>query len=674
MEQIGNTPNSKTNKKIKQKKYNLREKNKVKEFSSSDDEYIPPSDSDFDSEEEYEQEYVVDFNRNDFQKLLGNMFPSGYMNEKISAMEKLNSINRKKQNIDVDDEFDNTDNDIDDIDDFENPLSNKFNFNIHFSINKNDDYDSEYDDDYSYNSEEENEQYQNEECDEDEEYNEPEQNPKFDSDKNTEPPRKKSRIQPISVENYDEKTSEELKNIISDFANNKEDRSKDRVIQKMQDLIDEEDKMLVKKRENEERKYKITNTKLFKKYMKEKTNQNEIKYFKNASIEEQNNLLEKMKHINKFVTIDKPYKVSLIESNIPVHYKAKAIKKINALKYMDPGSGEYYKTKDWVDTFMKIPFGKYCKLPMHIDDGVDKCTEFMENAKDSLNNVVYGLDDAKLQILQMVGQWISNPDAIGSAIAIKGPMGTGKTTLVKEGISKILNRPFAFIALGGATDSSFLEGHSYTYEGSVWGKIVDIIIQSKCMNPVIYFDELDKVSDSAKGEEIIGILTHLTDTTQNSQFHDKYFSGIDFDLSKCLFIFSYNEESKVNPILRDRMYKIETEGYNCKQKKTISNNYLIPKIIKNVNFRENDINLTDKALEYIIENYTEDEKGVRNLKRCIEIIYTKLNMFRLMKPETELFDGIKTFEISYPFVVDENIVSKLIKRKNEVKKYNSMYI
>ena len=111
-----------------------------------------------------------------------------------------------------------------------------------------------------------------------------------------------------------------------------------------------------------------------------------------------------------------------------------------------------------------------------------------------------------MQILQMIGQWLSNPTALGTAIAVKGPPGTGKTSLIKEGISKILGRDFAFIALGGASDSSFLEGHSYTYEGSLWGKIVQILMESKSMNPVIYFDELDKVSDTPKGEEIIGIL------------------------------------------------------------------------------------------------------------------------------------------------------------------------
>ena len=123
-------------------------------------------------------------------------------------------------------------------------------------------------------------------------------------------------------------------------------------------------------------------------------------------------------------------------------------------------------------------------LPITYQEGIDSTHEFMSNAKTILDQAVYGLEDAKMQIMQMVGQLITNPKAVGTAIAIKGPMGTGKTTLVREGISKILQRPFAFIALGGATDSSFLEGHSYTYEGSSWGKIVDILMKSKCMNPV----------------------------------------------------------------------------------------------------------------------------------------------------------------------------------------------
>ena len=119
---------------------------------------------------------------------------------------------------------------------------------------------------------------------------------------------------------------------------------------------------------------------------------------------------------------------------------------------------------------------------------------------------MYGHEEAKIKILQMIGQLITNPSAVGNAIAIQGPPGSGKTSIIRDGISKILGKNFAFIALGGVGDSSFLEGHSYTYEGSTSGRIVQILIESKCMNPVIYFDELDKVSDSSRGQEIMGIL------------------------------------------------------------------------------------------------------------------------------------------------------------------------
>jgi len=263
----------------------------------------------------------------------------------------------------------------------------------------------------------------------------------------------------------------------------------------------------------------------------------------------------------------------------------------------------------------------------------------------------------------MVGQWISNPNAMGTAIAIKGPPGTGKTTLVKDGISQILGREFAFIALGGTSDASFMEGHSYTYEGSTWGKIVSILMESKCMNPVIYFDELDKISDTAKGEEIASILTHLTDTTQNNEFHDKYFSEVNFDLSKCLFIFSYNDESKVNPILKDRMYRIQTKGYEAKEKIIIARKHLLPKIREQVNFDEDMVIIPDETLEFIIghPNYCKEEQGVRNLKRCLEIIHTKLNLFRIVDIEEKLFENDIKLEVSFPFTVRKKDVEALIK-------------
>ena len=185
------------------------------------------------------------------------------------------------------------------------------------------------------------------------------------------------------------------------------------------------------------------------------------------------------------------------------------------------------------------------------------------------------------------------------------------------------------------------------------------------MNPVIYFDELDKISNTPKGQEIIGILTHLTDLTQNNQYHDKYFSNIDFDLSKALFIFSYNDEKKVNKILLDRMYRIKTKGYDNKQKITIANNYLIPSIIKNVNFKKEDIVFPKETLEYIISNYTEGEKGVRNFRRALEIIYTKLNLYRLMDEDTKLFEDQKTFKVSFPHTVSIENVRTFIKKNQD---------
>ena len=433
------------------------------------------------------------------------------------------------------------------------------------------------------------------------------------------------------------------------------------VIRDMMENVKAKETEYNKAQEKKQKKTKTKNTKKFRTLLKEKNVMNDVKYFKeNMTPEQQQIVITQMEEIKRYSEVEKPYRLTLLESSIPIQFKACAYKKINAMKHMEPGASEFYKLKNWVDTFMQIPFGKNKTLPISIADGVEKCHDFMDNAKKILDQAVYGLNDAKLQIMQMIGQLLVNPNAIGTAIAIKGPMGTGKTTLIKDGISKILGRDFAFIALGGATDSSFLEGHSYTYEGSTWGRIVDIIINCKCMNPVIYFDELDKVSDTPRGEEIIGILTHLTDTTQNSKFHDKYFSEIDFDLSRCLFIFSYNDENKVNPILRDRMYRIHTKGYDQAQKTTISNNYLLPSIREQVRFNTSDITLPEETIHHIITAHTEKEDGVRNLKRCLEIIHTKLNLYRLMKPGTNLFEKDLSLKVEFPLTVTKEMVDKLI--------------
>lgn len=431
---------------------------------------------------------------------------------------------------------------------------------------------------------------------------------------------------------------------------------------------------------NKANKHNEANTQKFEALIREKNMMTDTLYFKNElTTEQQEHILQDMEKVVNMYRIDKPYRIQLLDTDIPLEYKAIALKKINQLKFLEPGQGEFYKAKQWVNTFMNIPFGKYKHLNVNLKQNTrEECAEFIHNAKTILDKAVYGMNDVKMQILQMVGMWITNPDAMGTSIAIKGPMGTGKTTLVKEGISKILGREFAFMALGGATDSSFLEGHSYTYEGATWGKIIDSLIQCKSMNPVFFFDELDKVSDTAKGEEIIGILTHLTDTTQNSKFHDKYFAELDFDLSKCLFIFSYNDESRVNPILLDRMYKVQTTGYTVNEKMVISNEYLLPKIRDQVCFAVEDVIIEPDIIQYIVNTHCDKEEGVRNIKRCLEIIYTKLNLYRLLKPEKKLFDTDKedtALDISFPLILTKELVDKIIQKKSAATgNWSNMYL
>ena len=641
------------------KKYNTRSSNKKEIVKNK--KINPPNDEDNSSDEE--------INDLEYKKFLSKLFPSKYMKDKVKEeeMKKEDSvIKSKKKNI----KEDNTD---------------MKNFNIVFTIqdkeDEYDDFDEEYDsEDEDYKTEDEDEEVSDSETEDEENISSDEEDEEEEEEKE-ESPKKKKESSDVILEimnkiNQMEKSEMNVndEDIIKQLNIIKKKYNNNPLIHKCLKQCKNEMRRQIEKKERKEEKQKEKNERIFRKIIKSKNMLDDYQYFVKLDIENQKKIIEQIKEMNNMMKVDKPYRLSLIESDLPAIFKVTAMKKLGSLKNMDPGSGEYCKIKNWVDTFMRIPFGKTEKLPINIKDGIDSCHEFMENAQKILDKAVYGLNDAKMQIMQILGQLIMNPSSIGTAIAIHGPPGSGKTSLVKEGISKILNRPFAFIALGGATDSSFLEGHSYTYEGSTWGKIVQILIDSKTMNPVIYFDELDKISDTPKGEEIVSILTHLTDTTQNNQFHDKYFSEIDFDLSKCIFIFSYNDESKVNPILKDRMYRIKTKGYDMKQKTIISNQYLLPKIREQVVFEEKDIIIPDDTTQYIIENFCCNENGVRNLKRCFEIIHTKLNLFRLMKSDKNLFEKDLELKVQFPFTVTKQHVDKLIKREDENLIYKNLYI
>jgi len=256
--------------------------------------------------------------------------------------------------------------------------------------------------------------------------------------------------------------------------------------------------------------------------------------------------------------------------------------------------------------------------------------KFLEDSYARLDASIYGQAEAKDQLIRIIAQWI-NGNQSGYCLGFEGSPGLGKTSLAKYGISQALadkdgkSRPFGFIALGGSSNGSILEGHGYTYVGSTWGRIADILMQSKCMNPIIFVDELDKISTTENGRELIGILTHLTDRTQNNEFMDKYFDGVRLDLSKVLFIFSYNDFDRLDSILADRIHRIRFENYTVDDKVVIACDYLVPKIRDEINILGVDYIITPETIRYMVDAYTY-EAGVRKLKEKLYDLYRELNV------------------------------------------------
>jgi ATP-dependent Lon protease len=148
------------------------------------------------------------------------------------------------------------------------------------------------------------------------------------------------------------------------------------------------------------------------------------------------------------------------------------------------------------------------------------------------------------------------------------------------------------------------------------------------MNPVLYFDEVDKISTTAHGDEIASMLIHLTDRSQNSQFHDRYFAGVDFDLSQCLFVFSFNDESKIHPVLKDRMQIITCSGYTWEEKASIVNQYIWPQILERIQLKDQ-LTMSEDAIKYLISEYSKEEEGVRTLIRTVETLVTRINLLRI---------------------------------------------
>ncbi len=364
-----------------------------------------------------------------------------------------------------------------------------------------------------------------------------------------------------------------------------------------------------------------------------------------------------------------PLRFKILSSNTDDTLKSLCLKKLDQLDAMHSHTDEYYKLYQWVESVARLPIGKYKELPFNKDSTYDEISAFLTGVRTRLDDNVYGHQDTKEHIIRLLAKWISNKDAKGLVIGIEGEMGVGKTSLCLE-ICKALDLPYGFVSLGGMSNSEYLVGHSYTYEGSKWGKIAEILMHAKYSNPIIYFDELDKVSNSRYGEEIINTLIHITDSTQNFDFRDKYFSEVPLNLSKCIIIFSYNHGDMINPILKDRMITLKAANYSTNDKLIISKKHMIPQLLKEYGFDTPQIVFCDEVIKFIIQQ-TEEEHGVRKLKRSLEEIISQVNVLNLLKKGITKDDDY----VNFPLVITEKIVKKLLPKKHSKETKNPyMYI
>ena len=424
-------------------------------------------------------------------------------------------------------------------------------------------------------------------------------------------------------------------------------------------IADEPDERLVPKRYNMKKEGSLV--KKFVKLMTEPREtggiDDQIDQFKALPVDKQEQLVSSLE--SKAFNQENNIMFKILTMNISQETKAYVLGKYNALQSMDSGSGEYFKLKTWLDKFTGLPLGVYKDLPVRLNEGTEACGVFMTKARAALAASIYGQEESKLQILQFIATRIANPTARGANLLLIGPPGIGKTSLIKGGIAKALGWPFQFISLGGDSDASTYSGHQLVYEGSHTGKIANALIAAKSMSMILMFDELDKISSTAKGEEVQNLMIHMTDTVQNGDFEDKYLSGIPLDLSRSMFVFSGNDITKIDKVLLDRMIVIQLKGYDKKDKLLIAENYLLPSALKDVNLVEK-VGVSTEVLEYIIANYSGAEEGVRELKRCIEQMTQKINMLRIFNTK-ELPFYIHDFTL--PFVVKKHHVDLFLKKK-----------
>ena len=288
--------------------------------------------------------------------------------------------------------------------------------------------------------------------------------------------------------------------------------------------------------------------------------------------------------------------------------KEKLMKEADKLTKLPPSSQEAFVIKNYLDTILDLPWGKYTKAKLS-----------MPKAEAVLEKDHYGLKKVKERILEFLAVHMLNPEIKGQIICLAGPPGIGKTSIAKS-VAKAMGRNYASVSLGGVRDEADIRGHRKTYVGAMPGRVITAISQAGSMNPLILFDEIDKLCSDIKGDPSSAMLEVL-DSEQNNAFRD-HFIEVPFDLSKAVFITTANDVSAIPGPLRDRMEIIELPSYTAVEKFHIAKEHLVPKQLKEHGLKARQLKITDDAINDIIQFYTK-EAGVRTLERKIASICRK---------------------------------------------------
>ncbi len=292
----------------------------------------------------------------------------------------------------------------------------------------------------------------------------------------------------------------------------------------------------------------------------------------------------------------------------PANIKERFDSEMQKLNVLETGSPEYAVTRNYLDVVTTIPWGKLARE--HIS---------LPKAREILDKDHEGLKDVKDRIIEFLALGALKGETKGSIMLFVGPPGVGKTSIGKS-IAKALNRPFFRLSLGGVDDESVIKGHRKTYIGSMPGKMVQALRESKVMNPVIMLDEIDKLSHSYQGDPSAALLEAL-DPEQNSSFLDHYLDE-KLDLSNCLFICTANTTDSIPAPLLDRMDPIRLSGYIAKEKLLIAKKHLWPRGLKEAGLKRSQVRISDSVLMKVIEEYAR-ESGVRSLERALAKLIRK---------------------------------------------------